>query len=176
MILSILNFIRTGNLGKVQLGQNMDEIAQIFPEPDDKDKLDEEFTIWSYGAFEFHFFNENLILLWCDNLPYLGNPRKKQFKWDLWMLKKKHPMTLSKFINSMNREKIPFTLNGNFHLGKDSPYNIRADVKDTDSIIYFENSTDHATSIYKYKMVAIGASKMKEVSARVLQNFNQPSA
>jgi hypothetical protein len=161
MIVGILDFIKTGALGRVRIGQRADEVEKIFPAPDCKDRMGKDAWIWSYGTFEFHFNEGQLTLLWCDNFPLLPT-EKNQFRWDLWILNKYRRLTLDRFLDSLYRKKIPCALYGWFSERNESglPDSVRVDIAGTCVSIHFE---DDATSFFDYKIVAIGASEMKTI-------------
>jgi hypothetical protein len=162
MIISILEFIKTGKFGSVEIGQSVDEVRRVFPKPDDVSRMSKGVYIWRYSAFEFHFADGDLISLWCDNLPYLKKPGKKQFKWDYWILRKYvEPITLAQFISEIKERSIPYILSGAFYSGELLPDNVMLSITGTDSVVYFENLNEKADSIYAYELIAIGASKLK---------------
>lgn len=165
MVVSILEFIKTGKFGTVELGQNTETIKRIFCKPDDISDMRHNMFIWRYGAFEFHFSDDILFLLWCDNLSYMFSPKKKQFKLDRWILDKyKDGLTLSKFIEAIKDEGIDYILKGTFYTADSEsllPDNVMLCVTGTDSIIYFEDPLELSTCIWEYQIIAIGSSSLK---------------
>jgi len=82
--ISIDEFIKTGCFGNVKPGMMMDEVKRIFPKPDSVNCMNRkgDTYIWLYDYLEFHFFDKELMLIWCDYLGNLRSPDKKQFKLD----------------------------------------------------------------------------------------------
>lgn len=160
--ISILDFIRTGKFGVVNLGLNYRSIIQHFHKPDDITRVNQGIYIWRYGAFEFHFFDGILVTLWCDNLDYMYSPRKKQFKLDRWIIGKyKGGFSLSLFIEALNQENITFKIMGTYYssIPKQSfPDNVIIQIDSSTSFVYFENIDEDAINYYDYKLIAIGSS------------------
>lgn len=157
----ILDFIRTGKFGVVEIGQLIDVVKEEFPKPDDISEMDKNIYIWRYGAFEFHFVDGILTLLWCDNLNFMYSPRRKQFKLDRWILGKyKDGCTLTHFIEELNNEGLEFKMYGTYYSSDpktDSPDNVILEIENTTTEIYFEDINEDATSYYDYKLIAIGS-------------------
>jgi len=163
MKISLLDFIKTRKFGNIQIGQSIDYIIENFPPPDDIWDADNDTYIWSYGVFEFHFVSGELTLLWCDNLSYLGDPDKKQYKLDKWLLKEPNKMTFSYFCSLLDKEDIKYTLKGSFFTSKDQglPDNIILSVVHADTEVYFEDTEEDAETLSDYCLVAIGATQFK---------------
>jgi hypothetical protein len=161
--ISLLDFIKTGKFGTVQVGQSMGYIRENCPLPDDVWDAGNDTYIWSYGVFEFHFISGELTLLWCDNLSNLGNPDKKQYELDKWLLNKPSKMTFSYFCSLLRQEDIKYTVNGTFYTSKDQglPDNIIISVDNTDTVVYFEDIEEDAATVSEYRIVAIGATQFK---------------
>ncbi|MDR2948360.1 MAG: hypothetical protein LBV71_04050 [Prevotella sp.] len=163
MKITLLDFIKTGKFGTVQVGQSLENILDTFPLPDDIWDADNDTYIWSYSVFEFHFISGQLTLLWCDNLSYLENPDKKQFELDKWLLDEPNNMTFSYFCSLLDKEDIKYSLRGSFFTSEEQklPDNVILSVNGADTEIYFEDTEEKATSISEYNLVAIGATQFK---------------
>lgn len=163
MEISLLDFIKTGKFGNIRVGQSMHYVRDNFPEPDDIWDAGNDTCIWSYGVFEFHFISGQLTLLWCDNLSYLENPGKKQYRLDKWLLDEPNNMTFSYFCSLLDQEGIKYSLRGSFFTSQEQglPDNVILSVDSVDTEIYFEDSEEEATSISGYNLVAIGATQFK---------------
>ena len=159
--INILDFIRTGKFGEIELGFDYHHILKKIPKPDDVDRMSKGVYIWTYGSFEFHFFDGNLFTFWCDQLDFMFSPRKKQFKLDRWIIGKyKDGFKLSTFIKELQKENITFEKLGTFFSdeSKDSlPDNVILKIDNATSVIYFENTDEDATDYFDYKLIAIGA-------------------
>lgn len=160
----MLDFIKTGKFGSIELGQTIEYIKANFPLPDDIWDGGDDTFIWRYGVFEFHFIQGELALLWCDNLAYLNNPDKEQFVLDKWIFKESEELTLSYFCSILDLENIAYNVKGTFfdYQNQKLPDNVILNVDDTDVVVYFENVSVDASSISSYTLVAIGASKFKQ--------------
>ncbi|MFV0331657.1 MAG: hypothetical protein ACK5KL_17855 [Dysgonomonas sp.] len=163
MKITLLDFIKMGKFGTVQVGQSLENILDTFPLPDDIWDADNDTYIWSYSVFEFHFISGQLTLLWCDNLSYLENPGKKQFELDKWLLDEPNNMTFSYFCSLLDKEDIKYSLRGSFFTSEEQklPDNVILSVNGADTEIYFEDTEEKATSISEYNLVAIGATQFK---------------
>lgn len=163
MKITLLDFIKTGKFGTVQVGQSLENILDTFPLPDDIWDADNDTYIWSYSVFEFHFISGQLTLLWCDNLSCLENPDKKQFELDKWLLDEPNNMTFSYFCSLLDKEDIKYSLRGSFFTSEEQelPDNVILSVNGADTEIYFEDIEEKATSISEYNLVAIGATQFK---------------
>lgn len=163
--ISILEFIRIGKFGGLELGCNYHYILDFFHKPDHISRMSKGIYIWRYGVFEFHFFDGELIMFWCDHLDFMYSPRKKQFKLDRWIIGKyKNGFNLKSFTEELKKEKINFTKLGTYFSSdtKDSlPDNVILNIDDSNTVIYFEDLDEHATSYWEYKLIAIGASNSK---------------
>lgn len=161
--ISLLNFIKTGKFGSVEIGQSIEYIKSTFPQPDDIWDADNDTYIWRYGVFEFHFISGELTLLWCDNLSFLENPDKKQYVMDKWLLDEPNKMTFSYFCFLLEQEGVNYNINGTFFTSRDQglPDNVILTVEDVDTEVYFEDVEEDASSISEYKIVAIGATQFK---------------
>lgn len=159
-IISLLQFIETSKLENLELGWTKEDVLSKFYKPDDRSYMGHGMSIWRYSTFELHFADDKLSLLWCDNLRWLKNPIKKQFKFDKWILKDTSLLTFSYFCSKLNEHKIPFSTKGTFYdKAKALPTNVMLFVDDTDTVVYFEDYEEESDSIEQYQLVAIGASK-----------------
>ncbi len=160
-VIYILDFIRTGKFGSVEIGQSINEVRRNFYKPDDISYMGHNMFIWRYGVFEFHFSDGILFLLWCDHLDFMFSPRKKQFKLDRWILDKYRKLTLRKFIEAIESEKINYTLEGTFYNSEIKPHNVIIRIVSTNVCVYFEDYDGVESNIYEYALIAIGSSTLK---------------
>lgn len=159
-IVSLFEFIRAGKLDDVELGWTKDDVLTKFYKPDDKSYMGQGMSIWRYSTFEFHFANGELFLLWCDNLRWLKNPTKKQFKFDKWIFKDTSLLTFSYFCSKLTKYQISFSTKGTFYDEEaELPSNVMLFVEGTDIVIYFEDYEKECELVEQYYLVAIGASK-----------------
>lgn len=72
--LDVRDFLATGSLGSVRLGDTTAALRdRLPPAVDDGVDLPPGSAIWAYGALELHFVDFRLALIWCDNLPALAD-------------------------------------------------------------------------------------------------------
>lgn len=164
-IISLFEFIKTGKFDIVELGLSKEQIINLFCKPDNKNDMKNNMSIWNYSTFELHFYKDNLMALWCDNLSYLKNPHKKQFRFDKWVFSRPKLLTFSYFCSVLKKEQIgykayeTFFKYSNNHLAD----NIILYIDNTNVHIYFEDTDDTATSIMQYHLVGIGCSECKSL-------------
>lgn len=147
--ISIDDFIRTGNFGAIKPGMLADEIKKVFPKPDSVNPMGDGMVIWLYSRLEFHFFDDELSLIWCDWLDALRNPQKKQFKLDRGFLNGRMDIvTISKLLKSWDKH---YEVIG--YYSDDKLESIMYDF--SPMTFYFEG--DENTEINRWELNAIGA-------------------
>ena len=83
-IIRILDFIKTGKFGDIEVGQTKEYVGANFPPPDDTWDDGKGISIWESGRLELHFFDEGLITIWCDWLECIADTEK--FALDIWQV------------------------------------------------------------------------------------------
>lgn len=153
-ILKLKDFILYGMFEIIQLGQTKNEILEKFIKPESIEELNGGFSILAYGTVELHFFNNKLILIWCDNLQYIDS--YSQLKVDKWILNEPNKLTVSFVMDTLHYEKIDYNIKHNDKLKnsiikiKKSNVTLWFEILDNDFYPYLEPS--------KYELVAIGLS------------------
>lgn len=156
MEISLLDFIKTGKFGTVEVGQLMDNIKSCFPEPDTIWDAQNGMSIWSYGSLEFHFTDETLFLIWCDWLEHINQSDK--FSLDLWVLDDLDKLKFPYFCSILNGLQIDYTIRESRYSDMKLPDNVILNIVDSGIDIYFEDKHDTAVAVDDYHLIAIGKS------------------
>ena len=118
-ILSLLEYLRSGQFGPVSLGATKDKVCRVFGPADLADRNE-----WSYGdiCFEFSFLNQ---LERISGAPTGGLQFSRHYDIDPWKLRRDYPLTAMKYC--LNQEGIIFdmhasgdTLGGSVYLDLES--------------------------------------------------------
>lgn len=151
-VVSLLEFIKTGNFGDLELGFTKQDVLTKFCKPDDKNYMGCGMSIWRYSLFELHFLDEVLVAFWCDGLQRLKNPSKKQFRLDKWVFANVKILTIDYFC------KLLIDLGLIYEIIQLDPSLILL-IKDTNVNVYFEDIDENAKSLREYRLIGIGASE-----------------
>lgn len=107
--IDILGFIKTGKFDFLKIGQTKEWILNNFPSPDDigiGDTINNA-KIWFYGNIELHFDKDKLCLIFSDNISDLDGGEYLELK--KWVFNDTDSLTLSKFIDELNTERVDFS-------------------------------------------------------------------
>jgi len=70
VVVDLYDFIIKGAFDCIKIGQTKEWILNNFPDPDDVENgfhMTKKGSIWTYGNIEFHFSDNILFLIFCDN-------------------------------------------------------------------------------------------------------------
>lgn len=126
--ISMRDFILFGKFDYIKLGKSKNWILNHFPKPDDwtADFSLEKAPFWRYGTIEFHFTDDNLSMIFTDNITTLNGGEKLSL--DLWVLENGHQPTLAEVINELNNSKINYTVNNQIPFAKDKIWEGRSKI------------------------------------------------
>lgn len=158
-VVSLWDFILTGKFGDIEVGQTKDYILKHAYKPDEKFDMGSGLSIWRYSAFELHFIDETLNFLWCDNLFWLNNPKKKQFHLYKSVFNDMEKLSFSYFCKLMNDSSIEFSVFSVVYNQKDIIDQLILHINNSNTEIYFQNPNDddEDVPIEEFMLVAIGA-------------------
>jgi len=159
MKISLLDFIKTGKFGTAELGQTTQWINNNFAVPDSKNWIKKGTGIWLYGALEFHFFDDILRLIWCDNLSELIST--EQFILDRSILDHtdNYFPPLCSYLAELNiqYEIIEDRLPDGILEGS-----VRLDITGTTTELFFLEDMDFPADKNKYWLNGIGSSNLRQ--------------
>lgn len=149
--IDLKKFILEGKFDYIKLGQTKQWIINNFPNPDDYSDEDLNFNIWQYGSIEFHFDNDELFLIWCDNLPYLDS--SKTLKINMWIFKDLSKLTLLYVLSIMNTEQSNYSVKFDKQLN-----NAVIKIRESGVTLWFENieEWEDSTNPGNYHLVGFG--------------------
>ncbi len=153
--ISLLDFVKTGKFGSIEVGQTVDSIKVNFPSPDNICDIGDGISVWSYSTFEFHFFEEELMTIWCDWLDLISETKK--FSLDLWIFADLDKLTLPYFCFNLDKLHIHYELSETRYTDKELPDNVILKVYGAGVKIYFEDKKELSTSTDNYYLIALGA-------------------
>lgn len=157
MTFSLKELILNGDFGGIELEMPREAVENIIGTFDDwwdsgnrSEIID---GIGRHGTLEFHFMDNELTLIWCDNLSHLyaGN-----VDFDSWFLKTAanrkvdNAYSFSKLAKKLIKAKADFSV-------KHDEYNFIVTVVKSGATLYFENHADE-TNRNKFYLVAFGKS------------------
>ena len=110
--IDMLKFFRSGEFAGVERGLSCAQIAAMFG-PADASFKSAGAEILKYGAFEFHFFRDEIFMIFSDhfrNEPLgFGGGRVQQIKIEPWILSGyPAPISFAAVKNALNRERIEY--------------------------------------------------------------------
>lgn len=115
----ILDFIKTGKFGSIQLGMTDKEVINILGQPENEGGSEDAF-FFSYGWWEIHFLRDNQnkaflihndhLLFDCTNHDEMVEFENKHFKIELDFIKPFEHIRLRKITSILNEQKIHFKL------------------------------------------------------------------
>lgn len=101
--LSLLDFFKTGNLGKACVGMERNELKDILGNPDEISG-----PIWWYGNIEFHFGEgQRVFLIYCDHIDRIGYDGKS-INLDAWIFEEYRPPSKEQLVNALHNEGITY--------------------------------------------------------------------
>ena len=108
----MLKFLRSGEFADVKSGLSCAQIASMFS-PADASFKSAGAEILRYGAFEFHFFRDEIFMIFSDhfrNGPLnFGDGRAGQIEIEPWILSGcPAPIDLAAVKSALNRERIEY--------------------------------------------------------------------
>ena len=76
MEINFIEFLRTGKMGEVCLGEDRARLEYLFDSPENwgTEQTCEKASVWQYGTIEFHFDGDTLCTIYSDSFekPDLG--------------------------------------------------------------------------------------------------------
>ena len=110
--IDMLNFLRSGEFAGVGSGLSCEQIASMFG-PADASFKSAGAEILRYGAFEFHFFQDEIFMIFSDHFRSeplnFGGGRAQQIQIEPWILSGcPAPMGLATVKGALNRERIEY--------------------------------------------------------------------
>ena len=110
--IDMLNFLRSGEFAGVGSGLSCAQIAAMFG-PADASFKSAGAEILRYGAFEFHFFQDEIFMIFSDHFRSeplnFGGGRAQQIQIEPWILSGcPAPMGLATVKGALNRERIEY--------------------------------------------------------------------
>ncbi|WP_337085170.1 hypothetical protein [Elizabethkingia anophelis] len=110
--IDFLDFFKTGKFDYIKLGQTKEWILNNFPDPNDRYLEDwvkrNDIDIWLYGNIEFHFFKEELMMIFSDHFNHAKLSGGKNIKIKPWIFKNTEKLTLAFVFSELNTNKIDF--------------------------------------------------------------------
>lgn len=153
-ILKLKDFILYGIFENIELGKTKNEILENFIEPESIEELGNGFSILAYGTLEFHFFNNSLVLIWCDNLQYIDS--YAPLKVDKWILNESNKLTVSFVTEILRHENVEYSITHS-----EEQKNSIINIKNSNVALWFEildNNFYPYLEPNEYELVAIGLS------------------
>ena len=110
--IDMLNFLRSGEFAGVGSGLSCAQIASMFG-PADASFKSAGAEILRYGAFEFHFFRDEIFMIFSDHFRSepldFGSGRAQQIEIEPWILSGcPAPIDLTAVKGALNRERIEY--------------------------------------------------------------------
>ena len=110
--IDMLKFFRSGEFAGVRSGLSCAQIASMFG-PADASFKSAGAEILRYGAFEFHFFRDEIFMIFSDHFRSeplnFGGARARQIEIEPWILSGcPAPMGLAAVKGALNRERIEY--------------------------------------------------------------------
>lgn len=110
--IDFLEFFKKGKFDYIKLGQARDWILNNFPDPDTRYASERmkkgDIDIWTYGNIEFHFFNNELIMIFSDHFNNAKLSGGKHIKIKPWIFKDPSKLTLQFVLAELNNQNIDF--------------------------------------------------------------------
>jgi len=171
VVISMLEFIRDGKFDYIKIGQTREWIFHNFPSPDGWEEellhVLEIFNIWRYGNIEFHFEEDQLSSIFCDDFSTYDEDTDKIVnqwnagKWidlDLWIFDRVEKLNLSYVMEILNQNRISFSV---FH----SDLNVVIRILKSNVELVFEKKSheelDSDTNLFQF--VAFGLGRVSNV-------------
>ena len=110
--IDMLKFFRSGEFGGVRSGLSCAQIVVMFG-PADASFKSAGAEILRYGAFEFHFFRDEIFMIFSDHFRSepldFGGARARQIEIEPWILSGcPAPIDLAAVKGALNRERIEY--------------------------------------------------------------------
>ena len=110
--IDMLNFLRSGEFADVKSGLSCAQIAAMFG-PADASFKSAGAEILKYGAFEFHFFQDEIFMIFSDHFRSepldFGGDRAGQIEIEPWILSGcPAPIDLAAVKGALNRKRIEY--------------------------------------------------------------------
>ena len=110
--IDMLKFFRSGEFADVRRGLSCAQIASMFG-PADANFKSAGAEILRYGAFEFHFFRDEIFMIFSDHFRSeplnFGGARARQIEIEPWILSGcPAPIDLAVVKSALNRERIEY--------------------------------------------------------------------
>lgn len=123
MTIYLKDFVTTGRFGPVELGMTIDQVLELFGEPERTADFENGHAIITYAYYEFFYLKESRILYGIQNDHLASFPNLKtgrvnnkrdicftnnKFTVDIWFLKINRFLTLKQVMNNLEKEGIEF--------------------------------------------------------------------
>ncbi|MBF0715674.1 hypothetical protein [Gemelliphila palaticanis] len=109
--ISILDFLKTGKFGVIELGFSKWKVMSFLGENIEINNLINT-EILKYGDIEFHFSNDELIMIFCDSLRFLDKDLNvgDEIDFDAWIFQKSKVYSFQKVVHELKIEKMLFVV------------------------------------------------------------------
>lgn len=153
--LNLKNIVFTADFSPVQMGQTVKEVVKILGEPINRSDDGTGSILFSYGGYEFYFFNDKLHYFQNDNLKNdKGNHldyisfQNDNFKFHSGFVSPNKDISLKEVISLLKNEKIDFSIENQKVAGKDYREGEIKDLVLSNGILMnFENKTTKFTQV-----------------------------
>jgi hypothetical protein len=122
VVVDLYDFVTNGIFDCIKIGQTKEWILSNFPDPDYTENglhITKKGNIWTYGNIEFHFVDNILNLIFCDNFVSLDILTDKiTDHWDAgrhidlnkWIFVKANSLKCNEIMTILNQARINFSL------------------------------------------------------------------
>lgn len=107
--ISILYFFKIGKLGEIELGFSKCEVSSLIGENMGiYNGISSE--ILKYGDIEFHFSDDELVMIFCDSLKFLYGDMNvgTAIDFDAWIFKKRRVYSFQEVVRELKKENINY--------------------------------------------------------------------
>ena len=115
MIISIEEFLRSGEFGPVVIGMSKEEVIEYLGQPDSDNDIDKSGSILLYSWYEFFFNNENkLYSIQNDNYDSTDASsfefKNESIEIDSWFLNNTRNQSIDNIIELLSLKKIDYSV------------------------------------------------------------------
>ncbi|MBN6709651.1 hypothetical protein JFL47_11620 [Haemophilus haemoglobinophilus] len=109
--ISILDFFKTGKFGYVELGFSKSQVISFIGK-NTKIYYCISGEILKYGDMEFHFSDDELVMIFCDSLKFLYGDLNlgKEIDFEPWIFKKNKIYSFKQIQEELEKENIIFII------------------------------------------------------------------
>lgn len=105
--INLFNFFSTGKFDCIEINTSKEYILNNFPEPNLIGEINESISIWRYGVIEVSFFDNEVILIMCDDIENLN--AGESIELESWLLPKTE-LTLLDYQRELNDLNIDYQI------------------------------------------------------------------